>query len=142
MPNRSSIRGRDGLYYRIPDFDEPDGYDDFNVQNSVRDMADDLQLSGLDPSIRLLPSGTAMDRADNDEGSYRLPLFADMGSQFSPASDGVRLMARGGSMPMTDAGDFGRERLQASTPASAAWCREITLHRRRYQDARRNESCI
>jgi len=110
MPN-SSIRGRDGLYYRIPDFDELDGYDNFDPQDHASNMADDLQLSDLDPSIRLLPSGTAMGRIGNDEDSYRLPLFADMGSQLSPASTGVRLMARGGSMPMTDAGDFGRERL-------------------------------
>ena len=49
MPN-SSIRGRDGLYYRIPDFDELDGYDNFNAQDYASNMADDLQLSDLDPA--------------------------------------------------------------------------------------------
>ncbi|MBC3908032.1 LysM peptidoglycan-binding domain-containing protein [Undibacterium umbellatum] len=117
MPNRSSIRGRDGLYYRIPDFDEFDDYDNFNAPAYGKDLADELQFSDLDPSIRLLLSGTAMRRADNDEDSYRLPLFADMGNQFSPANTGVRLMARDDSMPTTDAGGFGREYLQASTPA-------------------------
>lgn len=117
MPNRSSIRGRDGLYYRIPDFDELDGYDHFNAQDYASNMADDLQLSDLDPSIRLLPSGTAMGRADNDEGSYRLPPFDDIGSRFSPVNTGVRLMARDNSMPTTNAGGFSREYLQASTPA-------------------------
>ena len=119
MPNRSSIRGRDGLYYRIPDFDELDGYDNVNAPAYGKDLADELQLSDLDPSIRLLPSGTAMGRADNDESSYRLPSFADMGSGFSPASAGVRLMTRDNSMPTTDVGGFGREYLQANTPAKS-----------------------
>ncbi|MFZ6875949.1 hypothetical protein ACO0LF_28135 [Undibacterium sp. Di27W] len=85
MPNSSSIRGRDGLYYRIPDFDEFDGYDNVNTPAYGKDLIDDLQLSDLDPSIRLLPSGTAMGRADNDEGSYRLPPFADMGIRLAAA---------------------------------------------------------
>ncbi|MFZ6875955.1 hypothetical protein ACO0LF_28165 [Undibacterium sp. Di27W] len=119
MPNSSSIRGRDGLYYRIPDFDELDGYDNVNTPAYGKDLIDDLQLSDLDPSIRLLPSGTAMGRADNDEGSYRLPPFADMGSRFSPANAGVRLTARDSSMPTTDSGGYGREYLQANTPVKS-----------------------
>ncbi|PXX33941.1 LysM peptidoglycan-binding domain-containing protein [Undibacterium pigrum] len=115
MPN-SSIRGRDGLYYRISDFDDLDGYDDFNAQNSARDMADDLQLSDLDPSIRLLPSGTAMGRIGNGEDSYRLSSFDDVSSRFVPSSTGIRLMT-GSGIPMTKAEGLGREYLQASTPA-------------------------
>ncbi|MFZ6746968.1 hypothetical protein ACO0LC_27385 [Undibacterium sp. JH2W] len=125
MPNSSSIRGRDGLYYRIPDFDEFDGYNSVNTPAYGKDLIDNLQLSDLDPSIRLLPSGTAMSRADNDEGSYRLPPFADMGSRFSPANAGVRLMARDSSMPTTDAGGFGREYLQASTPVRGLLLRSV-----------------
>lgn len=79
MPSRSSIRGRDGLYYRIPDFDELDGDDNFNAQDLGSNMADDLQLSDLDPSIRLLPSGTTMGRGGNDEDSYRAQTFDGMG---------------------------------------------------------------
>lgn len=115
MPN-SSIRGRDGLYYRISNFDDLDGYDDFNAQNSARDMADDLQLSDLDPSIRLLPSGTAMGRIGNDEDSYRLSSFDDLSSRFVPPSTGIRLMTNDG-IPMMKAEGLGREYLQASTPA-------------------------
>ncbi|MBC3908039.1 hypothetical protein [Undibacterium umbellatum] len=93
MPNISSIRGRDGLYYRIPDFDEFDGYDNFNAPVYGKDLADELQLSDLDPSIPRLKSNTIVSRGGRDEDRYRLPLSADMGSRFSPAESDIRLAA-------------------------------------------------
>ncbi|MFZ3000693.1 MAG: hypothetical protein WA071_10190 [Undibacterium umbellatum] len=93
MPNRSSIRARDGLYYRIPDFDEFDDYDNFNAPAYGKDLADELQLSDLDPSIPRLKSNTIVSRGGRDEDRYRLPLSADMGSRFSPAESDIRLAA-------------------------------------------------
>ena len=117
MPS-SSILGRDGLYYRIPDFDEFDGSNDFNMQAYNRKMVGDLQLSDLDPSIRLLQPDTAMIRRSDEEDGYGLSPVADMGSRISPGMAGARLMTRTGSIPMTDNSDVGRDVLQARVPMS------------------------
>ncbi|MES2041597.1 MAG: hypothetical protein V4495_27585 [Pseudomonadota bacterium] len=95
MPNRSSIRGRDGLYYRIPDFDELDGYDDVDPQAYNQNLADDLQLSDLGPNIPRLKPSTIISRGGSDEDRYSLPFSADRGSRFSPADMDIRRAAAG-----------------------------------------------
>ncbi|PXX33939.1 hypothetical protein [Undibacterium pigrum] len=93
MPNSSSILGRDGLYYRIPDFDDLDGYDDVDPQAYNHHLADDLQLSDLGPNIPRLKPSTIVGRGGSDEDRYSLPFSADLGSRFSPAELDIRLPA-------------------------------------------------
>ncbi len=103
----SSILGRDDLYYRIPDFDEFDGSDDFNIQAYNKNMVDDLQLSDLDPSIRLLKPKT-ISLADNDESPDGPPFFAGADSRFPPTDIGIRLA--------TTDGNFDRAKPQTYKP--------------------------
>lgn len=93
MPNISSIRGRDSLYYRIPDFDEFDGYDDVDLQAYNQNLAEDLQLSDLGPDIPRLKASTIIGRGGRDEDRYSLQYSADMGDRFSPADMDIRRAA-------------------------------------------------
>ena len=93
MPNSSSIRGRDGLYYRIPDFDDLDWYDDFDPRAYNQNLADDLQLSDLGPNIPRLKPNTIVSRGGSDEDRYSQPFSADMSSRFSPADMDIRRSA-------------------------------------------------
>ncbi|MFZ6780755.1 hypothetical protein ACO0LD_28310 [Undibacterium sp. Ji83W] len=121
MPNRSSIRGRDGLYYRVPDLDELDGYDNFNPPAYGKDLADELQLSDFDPNIRLLQSDTARSRGNFDTDSDR-PQVSDvmggMSTRFIPAGMDFRYAAENGnfSAAMADTSGYAPENLQTSTP--------------------------
>lgn len=121
MPNRSSILGRDGLYYRIPDFDDLDGYDDFDPQAYNQHLADDLQLSDLGPNISRLKPSTVVGRGGSDEDRYSLPFSADMGSRFSPAELDIRLPAADehfyGSSPQTYT--TGQSLLPPATPGQS-----------------------
>lgn len=105
MERSKSILGRDGLYYRIPYFDE---FDDSGNQPYGDSMADELKLSAqLGPNIPLLQADTAMSRGGSDEGHYRQPPFVDMSSSFYPAGTSTKLTARDGN--------FNPENLQVSS---------------------------
>lgn len=121
MPNRSSVRGRDGLYYRIPDFDEFDGYDNFNAPAYGKDLAEELQLSDLDPSIPLLHSDTDRNRGNFDVDSDRPQAFdvmSGMSARFVPAEMDFRSSAENGnfSATMTDISGYAPDNLQTRTP--------------------------
>ena len=96
MPSISSIRGRDGLYYRIPDFDEFESYDNMNAPAYSKDLADELQLSELSPDIRLLQLDTERNRGKFDADSYRPHAFNVMdgaSTRFIPAGMDFRSVA-------------------------------------------------
>ncbi|BBB62531.1 hypothetical protein UNDKW_4258 [Undibacterium sp. KW1] len=102
MPN-SSILGRDGLYYRIPDFDEFDGSSDFNIQAYNRKMVDDLQLSDLDTSIRLLQDDIYQSKDNFDAGGYKPQIFdvADgTRTRFMPAEMDLRYASENSRFPV------------------------------------------
>ena len=92
MERSKSILGRDGLYYKIPYFDEFDGSSNQPYGNS---MADELKLSEqLGPNIPILQYDTAMSRGDNEEDRHRQAPFAVMDNARIPAQPYANLPGR------------------------------------------------
>ena len=119
MERSKSILGRDGLYYRIPYFDE---FDDSGNQPYGNNTADELRLSEqLSPNIPLLQTDSSMSRSGNEEdsqGLLSLPIagMGNMTSRFVPTGVFSRLSARGINSPvsMADTDNSGRNSVQVN----------------------------
>ncbi|MCH8622514.1 polymorphic toxin type 30 domain-containing protein [Undibacterium sp. TS12] len=125
MERSKSILGRDGLYCRIPYFDE---FDDSGNQPYGDSMADELKLSAqLGPNIPVLQENSNISRSGNNEDYYRQPPFADISNWLYPIDADVRLSVRNGnfSAPMANAGSFTLENLQASAPLRDVLSRSV-----------------